>query len=99
MKREGDDKNTWYLYILECKDGSLYTGITNDLERRIEMHGKGKGAKFTRSRLPLRVVHTEECENRSDALRKESAIKGMRRIQKEEYVRCHEKRGDREVSG
>lgn len=73
---------TWVLYILECKDGTLYTGITDDLERRLAAHNAGKGAKYTRGRGPLKVRYVEHCPDRSSALRREAAIKKLPREQK-----------------
>ena len=74
----------WYLYILRCKDGSLYTGITVDVQARLEQHRSGKGAKYTRGRGPLELVYTEECGSHSDALKREIAIKRLTRAEKEE---------------
>jgi UV DNA damage endonuclease len=87
MKERGE--GTWYLYVLACRDGSWYTGITKNLARRIEMHGKGTASKYTRSRLPVRMIYQEACGKRSDALKKEAWVKGMTREEKEEYVRTH----------
>lgn len=72
----------WILYILECKDGTYYTGITDDLERRLAAHSSGKGAKYTRGRGPLVLRYTERCTDRSAALRRECEIKKLRREQK-----------------
>ena len=72
----------WILYILECKDGTLYTGITDDLSRRIQMHESGKGAKYTRGRGPLTLVYSEECESHSRALKREYAVKSLSRNEK-----------------
>lgn len=72
----------WTLYILECKDGSLYTGITDNLERRLTAHSAGKGAKYTRGRSPLILRYTENCESHSHALRREIEIKKMTRLDK-----------------
>lgn len=72
----------WIVYILECSDHSLYTGITNDLERRLEEHRAGKGAKYTKHRSPLKVRHTE-CQNtKSAALKREAAIKSLAKADK-----------------
>ena len=71
-----------YVYILECSDGTFYTGWTNNLERRIDMHSKGKGAKYTRGRCPVKLVHYEEFEEKSDALKREYAIKQLSREKK-----------------
>ena len=75
-----------YVYILECSDGSWYTGWTNDLEHRIETHNSGQGAKYTRSRLPVRLIYSEEYETASQARSREYAIKRLTRAQKEELV-------------
>lgn len=72
----------WTVYMLRCSDGSLYTGCTNDMFRRLEAHRRGKGAKYTRSRLPVELVYQETAENRSAALRREFAIKHLSRMQK-----------------
>lgn len=72
----------WVLYILECKDGTLYTGITDDLERRFAAHNAGKGAKYTRGRGPLVLRYWEVCEDRSAALRREIAVKHLKREEK-----------------
>ena len=72
----------WTVYILECADGSLYTGITKDLTRRITKHETGKGARYTAGRGPFRLVHQEFHENRSEATKREAAIKTMTRTGK-----------------
>jgi putative endonuclease len=72
----------WVLYILECKDGTLYTGITDDLERRLAVHGTAKGAKYTRGRGPFILRYTESCEDHSHALRRELQVKSLSRQQK-----------------
>lgn len=76
----------WYLYILRCGDGTLYTGITTDVEKRLEAHRAGKGAKYTRGRLPLELVYRECCENHSHALKRELAVKKLSRAEKEKLV-------------
>lgn len=76
----------WVLYILECKDGSLYTGITDNLEHRLAVHGTPKGAKYTRGRGPFTVRYTETCESHSHALRREVQIKRLTRQQKRELI-------------
>ena len=78
--------NTWYLYILRCKDGSLYTGITTDVEKRLEMHRSGKGAKYTRGRGPLELVYSETCENHSQALKREWEVKKLPKEQKLQLI-------------
>ena len=72
----------WYLYILRCGDGSLYTGITTDVEKRLEAHRIGKGAKYTRGRGPLELIYREECGDHSAALRREIEIKALSREEK-----------------
>lgn len=76
----------FYVYILRCADDSLYCGYTNDVEKRFEKHKSGKGAKYTRSHLPLEIVYVEEFENKSDALKREHEIKSMTRAQKEKLL-------------
>ena len=71
-----------FVYMLRCKDGSLYTGWTNDLEHRLAMHNSGRGAKYTRGRDPLELVYSEELPDKEAALRRECAIKKLRREQK-----------------
>lgn len=72
----------WSVYILRCGDGSLYTGATNDVQARLGRHGRGKGAAYTRSRLPVELVFCERAEDRSAALRREAAIKKLPRAEK-----------------
>lgn len=76
----------WFLYILRCGDGSLYTGITTDVEVRLSQHQSGKGAKYTRGRGPLELVYREECENHSQALKRELAVKAMSREEKQKLI-------------
>mgnify|MGYP002514538443 CR=1 FL=1 len=78
--------NTWKLYILRCGDGSLYTGITTDVEKRLEAHRSGKGAKYTRGRGPLELVYREECGDHSAALKRELEIKKLSREEKEKLI-------------
>ena len=72
----------WNVYILRCGDGSLYTGISTDVARRLEEHRSGKGAKYTRSRGPLELAYTEECPDKSAALKRELEIKALSRTEK-----------------
>jgi putative endonuclease len=72
----------FYLYVLKCRDGSLYTGYTNDLEKRIEMHQKGKASKYTRSRLPVRLIYSHSYSSKSEAMRAEAAFKKLPRKEK-----------------
>jgi putative endonuclease len=73
---------TAFVYILLCADGTLYTGWTSDLERRLAAHNSGQGAKYTRGRRPLRLIYVEELSGRPAALRREREIKRMRRAEK-----------------
>ena len=79
-------ENGWKLYILRCGDGSLYTGITNNLEKRLAAHRAGRGAKYTRGRGPLELVYREECGTHSDALKRELEIKSLTRQEKEKLI-------------
>ena len=72
----------YWVYILQCGDGTLYTGSTNDLPARVAVHNKGKGAKYTRSRLPVTLVYSEPVADRSQALKREYAIKQLSRADK-----------------
>jgi predicted GIY-YIG superfamily endonuclease len=76
----------WVLYIVKCGDGTLYTGITNDLARRVRQHNDGSASRYTRSRLPVKLVYQESCRGRSQALKKEFAVKALSRKEKEEYM-------------
>ncbi|GGI04113.1 MULTISPECIES: GIY-YIG nuclease family protein [Mammaliicoccus] len=71
-----------YTYILECKDHTLYTGYTTDLERRLKVHNDGKGAKYTKIRRPVKLVYHETFDNKSEALKREYALKQLSRKQK-----------------
>jgi putative endonuclease len=72
----------WVCYLLECADGTLYTGISNDLPRRLGQHARGVASKYTRARLPVRLRWSEHQRDRSAALRREAEIKGLPRIDK-----------------
>ena len=76
----------WYVYIVRCADSSLYTGIAKNLQERISLHNTGVGAKYTRSRLPVELVYSESVSDRSTALRRELAIKRLRRDGKQELI-------------
>ena len=76
----------WYVYILRCKDDTLYCGITPDMKRRLEQHRSGKGAKYTRGRGPLELVYCEALPSHSDALKRELAIKRLTRAQKLDLI-------------
>lgn len=81
----------WKLYILRCGDGSLYTGITTDVEKRLAVHRSGKGAKYTRGRGPLEIVYREECGDHSTALRREVEIKALSREEKMKLIHSFER--------
>ncbi|MFA5004726.1 MAG: GIY-YIG nuclease family protein [Candidatus Omnitrophota bacterium] len=72
----------WYVYIIACKDTKLYTGITNDLKRRLKEHNQGKGCKFTRVRKPVKLMYSELLPDLSAALKREAAIKRLKRERK-----------------
>ncbi len=76
----------WYVYIMECGDGTLYTGVTTDITKRLAVHNSGKGAKYTAVRLPISLRWHRECASRSDALKEEFAIKSLTRSQKEKMI-------------
>ena len=80
------DETTHVVYIVECRDGTYYTGYTTDVERRVEEHNAGTGARYTRGRTPVEVVYTETYETQSAAMSREYAIKQLRRPQKERLV-------------
>lgn len=82
LKHPPPTNKSWFIYILRCGDGSLYTGSTNDLKKRVTTHSSGKGAKYTRSHLPVSLVYSEEYENRSLAAKRESEIKKLSRKDK-----------------
>lgn len=72
----------WFVYMVECADGSLYTGVATDTGKRLEEHNAGKGAKYTRGRTPVSLVYTERCADRSGAAKREYVIKRMTRARK-----------------
>ena len=84
----------WYLYILRCKDDTLYTGITTDVEKRLEAHRSGKGAKYTRGRAPLELVYRETCGSHSDALKREHQIKALSRQEKQKLLETADDTGN-----
>ena len=78
----------WYLYILECSDGTYYTGITTDIPRRIQAHEDGKGAKYTKGRAPLKLIYSEECTDRSSASKRELQVKALAKEEKIALIRA-----------
>ena len=81
-----------YTYIVECKDTSLYTGYTTDLAKRLKTHNSGKGAKYTKSRLPVRLVYYETYEDKTLAMRREYEIKQLKKEEKLELVKIFQKK-------
>ncbi len=81
-------ESIWHLYILGCGDGTLYTGITTDVDRRLEAHRSGKGAKYTRGRGPLKLLYREVCGTHSHALKRELQIKALPREEKERLIQA-----------
>ena len=77
---------SWFVYMLRCGDGTLYTGVTDDVPRRLAVHRAGKGAKYTRGRGPLELVYQEQVPDKSAALRREYQIKRLRRQEKEKLI-------------
>ncbi len=78
----------WFVYIIKCKDGKLYTGITNNLERRIKEHNSGNGCKFTKYRIPVKLLYSEDCLNKPKALSREAQIKRLERPEKIALIKC-----------
>ena len=78
---------SWFVYILQCGDDTLYTGLTTDLEKRIKTHNLGKGAKYTRSHLPVKLVYSEKLNDKSLAHKREAEIKKLTRRQKQELIK------------
>jgi len=81
------DTNSWFVYLLECFDASLYCGITNNPEKRIDAHNAGKGARYTRGRLPVKLVFLQKIETKSEALKLEIKIKKMSKKEKLNLIR------------
>lgn len=76
----------YHVYIVACADGTLYTGYTTDVKRRVAEHNAGRGAKYTRGRMPVCLVHTERYETKGAAMQREYAIKQLRRVQKQALI-------------
>lgn len=86
MNERGRKKEKWFLYVVKCLDGSLYTGITKNVARRLQQHNDGRASRYTRSRRPVKLMYQEGCRNKSSALKKECAIKALTRKGKELYL-------------
>jgi len=82
---------SYYVYILRCKDGSYYTGHAKDVEKRFEMHKKGRGAKYTRMHEPEKLVYMEEFESRSEAMKRERRIKTLSHNKKQQLINNNSK--------
>ena len=80
-----------FVYILLCADNTYYTGWTNDIEKRVQTHNQGKGAKYTKSRLPVKVVYIESFETKIEAMKREAEIKKLTRANKEKLIKEREK--------
>ena len=85
-KKKSKVKEKWFLYILECKDKTFYTGVTNNLERRLKMHNSGKASRYTRTRRPVKFIYQEICGSRTQALVRECAVKALPRKKKQELI-------------
>lgn len=88
LKNGGTSNGTWFVYLLRCADDSFYAGITNDLARRLEKHNAGTASRYTRGRLPVVLVYQESQADRSQALKRELAIKALSRQAKESLIRA-----------
>jgi putative endonuclease len=86
MSIKPTEKGQWVVYILQCADGTYYTGITNNLSARLIVHSEGKGAKYTRSRGPLELVYLERQKGKSQSLKREYAIKALSRQNKQALI-------------
>ena len=87
LKNKSSAQNpNWFLYILKCSDGTLYTGITNDISRRISQHNNGSASRYTRSRRPVQCLYYEPCHSRSHALKRELAVKSLPKKEKEKLI-------------
>ena len=86
IKLEGCLDNNWLFYIVKCRDGSLYSGITNNIEKRLQQHNAGKGAKYTSGRRPVTLVYSESCIDISAARIRELQVKNFSRIKKTNLI-------------
>jgi putative endonuclease len=91
MRRKIKRKDKFFVYIVQCSDGTYYTGYTNNLENRINLHNNGRGAKYLRGKLPVQLVYVKEYKYFKNALRAETDIKKLTRKQKQERIRIYEK--------
>lgn len=84
-----ETKNNYFFYVVECSDTTLYAGYTNDVERRVAVHNAGKGAKYTKARLPVKCIYSEGFITKNEAMKAEYAFKQLTRKHKLEYIRRH----------
>ena len=91
--REKEEKE-FFVYILRCRDNTFYTGYSNDLAKRLKAHNSGRGAKYTKSRLPVEIVYYEDKMSKSEAMRRECAIKKLSRKKKEELIAHQARKGE-----
>lgn len=84
--RVAEPEVVWHLYVLRCGDGSYYTGVTTDIERRVREHGQGRASRYTRTHQPVELVHREACGTRSQALSRECAVKSLSRAKKDDLI-------------
>ena len=82
----------WIVYMVRCNDNSIYTGISNDLKTRLETHAKGNGSKYVKTRLPFKLIYIEECQSRSNALKREIKIKKLNKKNKELLAKLYNKK-------
>lgn len=92
-ERKKEDKE-FFVYILRCRDNTFYTGYSDDLAKRLKAHNSGRGAKYTKSRLPVEIVYYEDKMSKSEAMRRECAIKKLSRKKKEELIAQHARKGE-----
>lgn len=88
------EKNKHYFYVLECADGSYYAGYTNDLEKRLAAHNAGKGAKYTRAKGPVQMIHHEDFDTKPDAMKAEYAFKQLTKAKKIRYIAEEKEAGE-----
>ena len=81
-----------YMYVVECSDGSYYTGYTTDVKRRLAVHNSGKGAKYTRARLPVKLIYVEGFASKEEAMSAEALLKRKKRPQKERFISEHQEK-------
>lgn len=86
IDRVAEPEAAWHLYILRCGDGSYYTGVTTDIERRVREHVQGRASRYTRTHRPVELVHREACGTRSQALSRECAVKSLSRAKKDDLI-------------